>query len=167
MTPVAIAGAVASFPGVRRRLELVGEAAGITVVDDFAHHPTAVRLTLEGARHRFPGRRLVAVFEPRSLTAGRQAFAPAYEEALSTADVALVAPVFHRARLGPELALDREALASALRGRGVDAEALPEDGDLVCAARRHLHAGDVVLCMSSGDFAGLPGRLFEMLLGEA
>jgi UDP-N-acetylmuramate: L-alanyl-gamma-D-glutamyl-meso-diaminopimelate ligase len=167
MTPEAIAGAVASFPGVRRRLELVGEAAGITVVDDFAHHPTAVRLTLEGARHRFPGRRLVAVFEPRSLTAGRKAFAPAYEEALSTADVALVAPVFHRARLGPELALDREALASALRGRGVDAEALPEDGDLVCAARRHLHAGDVVLCMSSGDFAGLPGRLFEMLLGEA
>jgi UDP-N-acetylmuramate: L-alanyl-gamma-D-glutamyl-meso-diaminopimelate ligase len=166
MSPEAIAGALVSFPGVRRRLEVVGEAAGIAVVDDFAHHPTAVGLTLDGARHRFPGRRLVALFEPRSLTAGRQSFAPAYERALSKADVALLAPVFHQARLGRELALDREALASALRARGVEAEALPEDSDLADAARRHLHAGDVVLCMSSGEFGGLPRRLLEMLRGN-
>jgi len=144
----------------------VGEAAGIAVVDDFAHHPTAVTLTLEGARHRFPGRRLVAVFEPRSLTAGRNTFAAAYEEALSTADVALLAPVFHRVRLGPELALDREALVAALSARGVEAEALSQDGDLAGAVRRHLRPGDVVLCMSSGDFGGLPRRLLTILRGE-
>ncbi|HVN32924.1 MAG TPA: Mur ligase family protein [Thermoanaerobaculaceae bacterium] len=166
MAPEAVVGAAASFPGVRRRLELVGEAAGIAVVDDFAHHPTAVGLTLEGARHRFPGRRLVAVFEPRSLTAGRNSFAAAYEQALAGADVALLAPVFHRARLGPGVTLDREALVAALRARGVEAESLPEEGDLVTAARRHLRAGDVVLSMSSGEFGNLPRRLLEMLRGE-
>ena len=166
MAPEAVAEAAAGFPGVRRRLELVGEAAGVAVVDDFAHHPTAVGLTLEGARHRFPGRRLVAVFEPRSLTAGRKTFAAAYEDALARADVALLAPVFHRARLGPELALDREALAAALSTRGVEAEALREDADLADAVRQHLQAGDVVICMSSGEFGGLPRRLLEILQGE-
>jgi UDP-N-acetylmuramate: L-alanyl-gamma-D-glutamyl-meso-diaminopimelate ligase len=160
--PAAIAAAAATFPGVRRRLEVVGEAAGITVVDDFAHHPTAVRLTVEGARHRFPGRRMVAVFEPRSLTAGRGTFAAAYEEALAAADVALVAPVFHRVRLG-EAALDREALVEALSARGVEAAALPEGADLAAEVRSHIAAGDVVLCMSSGDFGGLPRRLVAEL----
>jgi UDP-N-acetylmuramate: L-alanyl-gamma-D-glutamyl-meso-diaminopimelate ligase len=166
MAPDAVAEAAASFPGVRRRLELVGEAGGVAVVDDFAHHPTAVALTLAGARHRFPGRRLVAVFEPRSLTAGRNSFATAYQQALARADVALLAPVFHRARLGPGVALDREALVAALRARGVEAESLPEDGDLAAAVRRHLRAGDVVLSMSSGEFGSLPRRLLQMLRGQ-
>ena len=166
MTPQVIAAAVATFTGVRRRLELVGEAAGIAVVDDFAHHPTAVALTLEGARHCFPGRRLVAIFEPRSLTSGRKTFAAAYEDALSAADVALLAPVFHRVRLGPELALNREALVAALSARGVEAEALPQDRDLAGVVRRHLRSGDAVLCMSSGDFGGLPQRLLTMLRGK-
>jgi UDP-N-acetylmuramate: L-alanyl-gamma-D-glutamyl-meso-diaminopimelate ligase len=161
-----VAAAAASFPGVRRRLELVGEAAEVSVVDDFAHHPTAVGLTLEGARHRFPGRRLVAVFEPRSLTAGRKTFTAAYENALVGADVALLAPVFHRVRLGPELALDGEVLAAALAARGVEAEALRDDVDLTDAVLRHVRAGDVVICMSSGEFGGLPRRLLERLRGD-
>ena len=166
ISPPSLAAATATFAGVRRRLEVVGEEGGVLVVDDFAHHPTAVRLTLDGARHRFPGRRLVAVFEPRSLTAGRTAFAGAYEQAFARADVALVAPVFHRVRLGPEQTLDREALVRALRGRGVEAEALPVDGDPVDAVRLHVRAGDVVLCMSSGDFGGLPSRLLGRLREE-
>jgi UDP-N-acetylmuramate: L-alanyl-gamma-D-glutamyl-meso-diaminopimelate ligase len=165
MAPEAVAAAAATFPGVRRRLELVGEAGGIAVVDDFAHHPTAVAATLAGARHRFPGRRLVAAFEPRSLTAGGTVFAAAYEGALANADVALVAPVFHRARLG-EHALDRGALIAALRRRGTEAGELPEGGDLAAAVRRHLRPGDVVLCMSSGDFGGLPRRLLALLREE-
>ena len=164
--PETVAAAAASFPGVRRRLELVGEAAEVSVVDDFAHHPTAVGLTLEGARHRFPGRRLVAVFEPRSLTAGRKTFTAAYENALVGADVALLAPVFHRVRLGPELALDGEVLAAALAARGVKAEALRDDVDLTDAVLRHVRAGDVVICMSSGEFGGLPRRLLERLRGD-
>ncbi|MDD5562439.1 MAG: Mur ligase family protein [Thermoanaerobaculaceae bacterium] len=165
MEPAAVAAAAATFPGVRRRLELLGEGGGIAVVDDFAHHPTAVAVTLAGARHRFPGRRLVAAFEPRSLTAGGTVFAAAYEGALANADVALVAPVFHRARLG-ERALDRGALVAALRRRGVAAAALPEEGDLAAAVRRLLLPGDVVLCMSSGGFEDLPRRLLAMLREE-
>jgi UDP-N-acetylmuramate: L-alanyl-gamma-D-glutamyl-meso-diaminopimelate ligase len=167
IAPEAIAAATATFPGVRRRLDLVGEAGGVAVVDDFAHHPTAVRLTLDGARARFPGRRLVVVFEPRSLTAGRASFAHEYEEALSRADLALVAPVFHRKRLGQDQVLDREALTAALLRRGVIAAALPEDADPLPAVRGHLHPGDVVVCMSSGDFGALPRRLVEALRDPA
>jgi UDP-N-acetylmuramate: L-alanyl-gamma-D-glutamyl-meso-diaminopimelate ligase len=165
ISPDAIAAAAATFPGVRRRLELLGEAAGVLVVDDFAHHPTAVRLTLEGARTRFPGRRLVVVFEPRSLTAGRASFAAEYVEALGRADVALMAPVFHRKRLGESQVLDRAAVVAALTCRGVVAEALPDDVDPLAPVRAHLRAGDVVVCMSSGDFGGLPRRLLASLQG--
>ncbi len=167
IAPSAVAAAAATFPGVRRRLDLLGEAGGIAVVDDFAHHPTAVRLTLDGARSRFPGRRLVVVFEPRSLTAGRAGFAHEYEEALARADVALVAPVFHRKRLAPEQVLDRERLTAALTGRGIVAAALPDDADPLAPVRAFLEPGDVVVCMSSGDFGGLPRRLLETLRESA
>ncbi|HPC82412.1 MAG TPA: Mur ligase family protein [Thermoanaerobaculaceae bacterium] len=166
LDPQAVDAALRSFPGVRRRLEIVGESHGVTVVDDFAHHPTAVRLTLEGARVRFGRRRLVAVFEPRSLTAGRPVFAPAYEEAFTVADLALIAPVFHRQRLGPAQVLDREALVRAVARRGGAAAAIPDDADLLLAVRSHVRAGDVVICMSSGDFGGLPRRLLEELEGK-
>jgi UDP-N-acetylmuramate: L-alanyl-gamma-D-glutamyl-meso-diaminopimelate ligase len=163
MSPRDIASALATFPGVRRRLEVVGEAAGIVVVDDFAHHPTAVALTLGGARHRFPGRRLVVAFEPRSLTAGRTMFFTAYVEAFARADLALIAPVFHRGRLAADEVLDRDALVAALRARGCDAAAIAEGADPVAAVRARLRPGDVVITMSSGDFGGLPRRLAAAL----
>lgn len=166
LDPQAVDAALRSFPGVRRRLEVVGEVGAVTVVDDFAHHPTAVKLTLEGARFRFPNRRVVAVFEPRSLTAGRPVFAHAYERALSVADLALIAPVFHRQRLGPQGALDRDALAAAVARQGGEAVAIPEDADILTTVRRHVSPGDVVICMSSGDFGGLPRRLLESLRDE-
>jgi UDP-N-acetylmuramate: L-alanyl-gamma-D-glutamyl-meso-diaminopimelate ligase len=159
LDPGAIDAALRSFPGVRRRLQVLGEAGGVAVVDDFAHHPTAVRLTLQGARHRFPGRRVVAAFEPRSLTAGRASFAAAYEEALAEADVAVLAPVFHRNRLAAGDVLDREHLVEALGRRGTRAVAVPDDGDTLACLRVELRPGDVVICMSSGDFGGLPQRL--------
>jgi UDP-N-acetylmuramate: L-alanyl-gamma-D-glutamyl-meso-diaminopimelate ligase len=133
------------------------------VVDDFAHHPTAVALTLDGARHRFPGRRLVVAFEPRSLTAGRTMFFAAYVEAFARADLALIAPVYHRGRLAADEVLDRDALVAALRTRGCDAAAIAEGADPVAAVRARLRAGDVVITMSSGDFGGLPRRLAAAL----
>ncbi|MGE5234730.1 MAG: UDP-N-acetylmuramate--L-alanine ligase [Acidobacteriota bacterium] len=163
LAPEAIVAAAETFAGVRRRLELVGEAEGVAVVDDFAHHPTAVGLTLDGARHRFPGRRLVVVFEPRSLTAGRALFFDAYVDAFARADLALIAPVFHRGRLADDELLDRDALVAAVRGRGVSAAVLPESADLPSAVRSLLRPGDVVVCMSSGDFGGLPRRLLGVL----
>lgn len=165
LDPQAVDAALRSFPGVRRRLEVVAEEGKVIVVDDFAHHPTAVRLTLEGARWRFPGRRVVAVFEPRSLTAGRAMFAGAYEAALGMADLALVAPVFHRARLSPDDTLDRDALVRAIVRGGRQAVAIPDDADLTAFVLSQTRPGDVVICMSSGDFGGLP-RSLAARIGE-
>lgn len=166
LAPEAVATAAADFPGVRRRSELLGSAGGVSVVDDFAHHPTAARLTLAGLRQRFPGRRLVAALEPRSLTAGRVGFAPAWEEALAMADVAVVAEVYHRHRLGQAEVLDRNALVAALQRRGVVALAIPEGSDPLPHLAAAVSPGDVVVCMSSGSFGGLPGRLLAALRGE-
>jgi len=107
----AVAAALAEFRGVRRRLEPLGDARGVTVIDDFAHHPTAVGKSLQGLRQRYPGRRLVAMFEPRSLTAGRKLFFDAYCRAFANADLVLLAPIFHHQRLGDER-LDLAALAA-------------------------------------------------------
>ncbi|MGH9465200.1 MAG: UDP-N-acetylmuramate--L-alanine ligase, partial [Thermoanaerobaculia bacterium] len=90
-----VAAGLAGFAGVHRRLEEIGTAAGVTVVDDFAHHPTAVAVTLAALRQRHPGRRLVAVFEPRSLTAGRAFFFASYRDAFRGADRLFLAPIFH------------------------------------------------------------------------
>ena len=159
--PGSAVAAMARFPGVVRRLEVVGEAAGVTVVDDFAHHPTALAATIAAARQRWPGRRLVVAFEPRSITAARRAFQEPYAAALAGADLALVAVPFHRDRLEPSLVLDRCALAEDLRRRGV--EALVPDDDPVAALAPQLAAGDVVLGCSSGSFNDFHRRLLELL----
>lgn len=164
ITPAAVATAAATFAGVRRRLETIGEVRGILIVDDFAHHPTAVGLTVQGARQRFPGRRIVVIFEPRSLTAGRSLFASQYVESLVEADLVVIAPVFHRTRLAPEEQLDRAGLVRQLGLRGIDALAPEEAGEaLLQETLDRLQTGDVVLCMSSGDFGGLPRRLLAAL----
>lgn len=161
-----IAEGLASFRGVARRLELKGTAGGVTVVDDFAHHPTAVATTVDGARRRFPGRRLWAVFEPRSITAGRADFAGAYEEALGGADAVAVARPYHAARLsrsGGPGALDAEALSAALARRGKETVSAPDAEGLVAALLPRLAPGDVVLAMSSGSFGGFCGKLLSAL----
>src|SRR5690606_32732359 len=122
------AAALAAFSGVRRRAEVVGEANGITVIDDFAHHPTAVETTLRGLAARFRGRRLVGVLEPRSLTSGRQSRAGGWVRALGVADLAVIAPVFHFERLGAE-ALDAPRVAEEIRERGGQAIAVPQGGN--------------------------------------
>jgi UDP-N-acetylmuramate: L-alanyl-gamma-D-glutamyl-meso-diaminopimelate ligase len=159
--PGSAVAAMARFPGVVRRLEVIGEAAGVTVVDDFAHHPTALAATIAAARQRWPGRRLVVAFEPRSITAARRAFQDAYAAALAGADMALVAVPFHRDRLEASLVLDRRTLAEDLRQRGV--EALVPDDDPVAALAPQLAAGDVVLGCSSGSFGDFHRRLLEVL----
>jgi UDP-N-acetylmuramate: L-alanyl-gamma-D-glutamyl-meso-diaminopimelate ligase len=160
----AAAAAIARFPGVARRLQVVGEAAGVTVVDDFAHHPTAVAATIAAARQLWPERRLVVAFEPRSITAARRSFQEAYRRALAAADVVLVAAPFHRDRLAPEDTLDRAALARDLERGGVEV-LLPED-DPVAALAPRLIAGDVVLGCSSGSFDGFHSHLLEVLRSD-
>jgi UDP-N-acetylmuramate: L-alanyl-gamma-D-glutamyl-meso-diaminopimelate ligase len=159
--------ALASFRGVKRRLELRGEARGVLVLDDFAHHPTAVEASLGAARARFPGRRLVAVFEPRTNTSRRKVFQQAYAEAFDGADCVVVAEVpdtpLYSATGEVTERLSASQLAADLHERGVDAVAI----DGVDAIVRHLAAtcreGDVVLAMSNGDFGGLWEKLLEAL----
>jgi UDP-N-acetylmuramate: L-alanyl-gamma-D-glutamyl-meso-diaminopimelate ligase len=163
LPPAAVAAALASFHGVKRRLEELGSAGGVVVVDDFAHHPTAVGKTLAALRQRFPGRRLVAIFEPRSLTAGRAMFFDAYREAFAGADRVLFAPTFHGGRLSPEERLDFAALAAALTAAGTQASRSADLDGLLAQVVAESRPGDVLVTMSSGSFENLPQRLLAAL----
>ena len=158
-----VAASLARFHGVKRRLEELGTARGVTVVDDFAHHPTAVEKTLEALRQRYPGRRLVTLFEPRSLTAGRRFFFDAYRQAFAGADRVLFAPLFHSNRLAPEERLDLAALATALTAAGVPATVGADDADLLRLGLEEARDGSVLATMSSGSFEGMPQRLLAAL----
>jgi UDP-N-acetylmuramate: L-alanyl-gamma-D-glutamyl-meso-diaminopimelate ligase len=156
----------ASFPGVKRRMELRGEACGVTVIDDFAHHPTAVRTTLQGARKRFAGRPLWALFEPRSATSCRKVFQDDYARAFDAADRVLLAPPGRA--LDPAVALDVPKLAADLRAAGKDALAAGSLEELIDVVRAHAPRdgsgrGAVLLCMSNGAFGGIHGKLLAAL----
>jgi UDP-N-acetylmuramate: L-alanyl-gamma-D-glutamyl-meso-diaminopimelate ligase len=162
--PIAeIARALARFAGVRRRLDVRGERKGITVVDDFAHHPTAVRGTLQAARARWPDRRLWALFEPRSNTAGRKIFEDDYADAFTGADVLVLAPVFHAGRLAEDARLDRDALVRGFARAGKRAFAPAAVGDILPIVRDEARSGDVLVLMSSGAFGNLPSALLDAL----
>jgi len=163
IAPAQASAAMSSFPGVTRRMEVIGEAGGITIVDDFAHHPTAIGVTIAAARQRWPGRRLVIAFEPRSLTAARRSFQDSYLEELSAADLVMVAPPYHRDRFEASDVLDREALSTALGARGVASMMPGEDDDLVEKLLEILKSGDVVVGCSSGAFDGLHKKMIEAL----
>lgn len=161
-----LAAGLPSFLGVKRRLEERATAAGVTVVDDFAHHPTAVATTLAGARRRWPGRRIWGVLEPRSLTAGRADFQEPWFAALREADAAAIAAPFHAARLsrpGAPGALDTAALVERLAAEGREALTAPDPEALAEALLPRLLPGDVVVVMSSGSFGGLCGKLVQAL----
>jgi UDP-N-acetylmuramate: L-alanyl-gamma-D-glutamyl-meso-diaminopimelate ligase len=158
-----VAAAFARFHGVERRLDELGTARGVTVVDDFAHHPTAVEKTLIALRQRYPGHRLVALFEPRSLTAGRGFFFEPYRQAFAGADRVLFAPTFHNGRLAPEERLDFGALAATLRADGVAADLCADNAELIRHALAEARDGSVLVTMSSGSFDGTPHRLLAAL----
>jgi UDP-N-acetylmuramate: L-alanyl-gamma-D-glutamyl-meso-diaminopimelate ligase len=154
-----------TFRSVRRRMEVRGEAGGVTVIDDFAHHPTAVRETIAAARQRFGDRRVVAVFEPRSYTAQRRDFQEPYREALGTADRVVLAGLFHPERYDPGSGLDPDALIAGIEADGTPARYIPDTDDIVRAVARDAEPGDVVLFMSNGGFGGVHGKLLDALGG--
>lgn len=159
----AIETALAKFESVRRRMELKGEVDGVTVVEDFAHHPTAIRATIEGARSRWPGRRLWAAFEPRSNTMRRKIFAHALVDALALADGSLLGPVNRAQLLSDEERLDPKEVVAAIRERGTKAESFRSAAEIAEYLSENLRSGDVVLAMSNGSFDGLSGQLLEAL----
>ncbi len=163
LTVEEIVRALPRFAGVRRRLEVKGEKNGIVVVDDFAHHPTAVAGTIAAARTRWPGRRIWALFEPRSNTAGRKLFQLDYAEAFSAADALVIGPIFHAKRLKPEERIDRAAVLERFSTNGKPAYAPESLAEIPAILRSEARPGDVLLLMSSGAFGGLPETLLSEL----
>ncbi len=153
--------ALPGFRSVARRQEVIGRPGGVTVYDDFAHHPTAVRETLEALRAVHPDGRLLAAFEPRSATACRKLHQAAYVEAFDAATRALIAPP---GRDLPEAErLDTDRLARDLKARGVDAAAPAGIDDVLEEIVAWARPGDAVALLSNGGFGGLGRRLIEAL----
>jgi UDP-N-acetylmuramate: L-alanyl-gamma-D-glutamyl-meso-diaminopimelate ligase len=152
-----------TFRSVRRRMEVRGEVRGVTVIDDFAHHPTAVRETLEAARQRYGDRPLVAVFEPRSYTAQRREFQDAYVRAFGAAREVILAGLFHPERYTAQDAMNPHEVVDALRAEGKEAAYVPEVDEIVRRLAGKLRGGEVVLVMSNGGFGGIHGKLLEAL----
>jgi UDP-N-acetylmuramate: L-alanyl-gamma-D-glutamyl-meso-diaminopimelate ligase len=155
--------ALGSFQGVRRRMEIVGEADGITVVDDFAHHPTAIRETLRAARARFVGRRLWAVLEPRSNTLRRNVFEEDLIDALSGADRVILADVFRQDKIPPAERLDPTRVRDGLRAHSVPADFSGSAEEIVALLVKELQPGDVVVAMSNGGFGAVHRKLLGAL----
>ncbi len=166
LTPPELALGLASFQGVKRRLEVIGEPRGVTVVDDFGHHPTAVRGTLAAARTRWPGRRLWAIFEPRSATSRRNVLQHEYEAAFSDADEVVIASHERLAEIPVSSRFDPFGLAGALCARGGHARAIPLVDDIVATLAEEARAGDVVIVFSNGSFGGLHRALLAALANE-
>lgn len=148
-----------TFLGVKRRQEVVGEAKGITIIDDFAHHPTAVAETIAAMRAQYPKRRLWAVFEPRSNTSRRNIFLKEYVSALAKADRVVIAGVYNADKVPEGERLNTQQLADRLMGRGVDAHFIPETKYIQEYVIRNIDAGDVVLIMSNGGFDGIHHKI--------
>ena len=148
VAPADLAPALAGFHSVKRRLEVLGEPAGITVYDDFAHHPTAIRTTLEGLRAKVGDARIVVAMEPRSNSMRLGAHADALAPSLDLADVVVF---LHR----PELAWDAGKVVAAVRGQ---AQAVPDTDALLATLQDLVRAGDHVVFMSNGGFDAAPRR---------
>ena len=162
-SPAQIADGLASFQGMKRRQETRGTAGGVTVVDDFAHHPTAVRATLDATRQRFPSRRIVAVFEPRSNTSRRKAFEAPYSEAFDDANRVFISAPPVRHNDDADRMLDASAVVRAIGERGTPADVYPDVDTLLPALLDELQDGDVALIMSNGGFGGIHERLMDTL----
>ncbi|MEW6056089.1 MAG: Mur ligase family protein, partial [Bdellovibrionota bacterium] len=159
--------ALSSYQGVKRRQEIFGQAQGITLIDDFAHHPTAVRETLSAIRAKYPESRIVACFEPRSATSRRRVFQQAYTESFDLADAIYVAKPYEPAGAPAQTSqpdiFSTEELVQDLAKRGKKAKLLATNEPAVRAFSRELKTGDIVLVMSNGSFDGLLPRLLSTL----
>ncbi|MGH7672964.1 MAG: UDP-N-acetylmuramate--L-alanine ligase [Gemmatimonadales bacterium] len=155
------AGALASFGGVARRFERIGEAGGVTVVDDYAHHPTEVAATLAAARQAFPGRRVVAVFQPH-LYSRTALHGEALGRALAAADVVVVAPIY-AAREQPMAGVTHDLVARGAMGAGAATVAVRERAGLVGDVARAVRPGDVVFTIGAGDVTRIGAELLSLL----
>ena len=154
-----ITEALATFRSVKRRLEVRAKVGGVTIIDDFAHHPTAIRETLRALRSAYTGRRLWAVLEPRSNTLRRNVFQTALVESLALADRVVLAAVFKSESIPLAERLNPEDVAAGLNARGVHAAVYAGADEIVAAIAPELRAGDVVAVLSNGGFGAIYDKL--------
>jgi UDP-N-acetylmuramate: L-alanyl-gamma-D-glutamyl-meso-diaminopimelate ligase len=153
------AEALASFKSVKRRMQVRGCVREITVIDDFAHHPTAIRETLRATKQKYPERRIVAVFEPRSWTTRKKIFQKDYPPAFAPADYVVIAPIYESFRLAADDQLSIDEVIAELKAQGKQAFSIEGADEIVAHVAPDLRAGDVVVVMSNGGFGGIHQKL--------
>jgi len=158
-----LAAGFSTFRGIKRRQEIVGEPGGVTVIDDFAHHPTAVQLTLDALRLRFGGRRMWAVFEPRSNTSRRNIFQDAYAQSFGAADLVVIAEPMDLEHIPEDERMDAGQLVDDLRARGQEAWVWPDADAIASRVSANAQPSDVVAILSNGGFGGIHAKLIAQL----
>jgi UDP-N-acetylmuramate: L-alanyl-gamma-D-glutamyl-meso-diaminopimelate ligase len=155
--------ALADFQGVKRRQEIIGRPNDITIIEDFAHHPTAVKQTIENVQSRYPKSRVFSVFEARSATSRRNVFQKDYVEALGVGHAVLMPPAFNQQAIAESERFSTDKLIADLRARGVDANLCNDVDSIVSTLKAKAHPGDVILVMSNGGFGGIYEKLLKEL----
>jgi UDP-N-acetylmuramate: L-alanyl-gamma-D-glutamyl-meso-diaminopimelate ligase len=158
-----VVAAIESFAGVKRRQEVIGQPGGITLIEDFAHHPTAVKETIKTVQERYPQAQVFSIFEPRSATSRRKVFQDDYLAAFSVAQNVLMPPPFNQTQIPETDRFSVEELMSQLQSRGVKAQICPSVDEIVLQVKAQARRGDVVLIMSNGGFGGIYQKLQESL----
>ncbi|HEX4606514.1 MAG TPA: UDP-N-acetylmuramate:L-alanyl-gamma-D-glutamyl-meso-diaminopimelate ligase [Candidatus Angelobacter sp.] len=163
--PEAIVAALKSFKSVKRRLEIKAEIDGITIIDDFAHHPTAIAATLGALRVRYPGARLWAIFEPRSNTLRRKVLERELINSLAVADEIVITPIFKPEAVPEHERLTTSAVVNGIQDAGKSARELADADEIVSTVAREMRSGDVVAILSNGGFGGIYEKLPRRLEG--
>ena len=158
-----IQAAFATFKGIKRRMEIRGVAGGVTVIDDFGHHPTAIRETLRALRYRYPNQKVCAIFEPRTNTTRRNVFQAELPPAFADADTVIISQVARLELLAPEERLNPEALMKDLEAAGKEALYLPDVDAIVAHVAKTVQGGEVVVVFSNGGFGGIHAKLLARL----
>jgi UDP-N-acetylmuramate: L-alanyl-gamma-D-glutamyl-meso-diaminopimelate ligase len=156
-----------TFEGIKRRMEVRGVERGVIVIDDFAHHPTAIATTLDGAKRRYPGRRIWALFEPRSISSVRKEFESGYIDALRRADRVIIGPAFHRQRYMERYGLENMMSIPHIVEELGNAQQIDDFDEIAGLVAREAKEGDVVLVMSSGAFGGVHEKILQKLASPA
>jgi len=158
-----IQSAFETFKGVKRRMEVRGIVGGVTLIDDFGHHPTAIRETLAALRVKYPAQKIWALFEPRSNTTRRNVFQTDLVGAFGRADAVVVSQVARLEQIAPEERLNPEKLMQDLKASGRDATYLPDADSIVAHVAKNVQGGDIVVVFSNGGFGGIHAKLLERL----
>ena len=156
-----IQGAFDTFKGIKRRMEVKGIAGGVTVIDDFGHHPTAIKETMRALRLKYPREKIWAVFEPRTNTTRRNVFQNELAESFVDADGVVVAQVARLELLAPEERLDPEKMMKAIGATGKPTAYLPDADAIVAYLGKSVQGGDVVVVFSNGGFGGIHAKLLQ------